>query len=55
LVLGLWFVLQLVSAAAGVGQVGETEGGVAFFAHVGGFIFGLATVRAFQPGRRVAY
>jgi membrane associated rhomboid family serine protease len=40
-VLGLWFVLQLVNAFAFVDP--ETaQGGVAFFAHVGGFVFGLA-------------
>lgn len=40
LVLGLWFVLQLVN---GVGSLGATEygGGVAFFAHIGGFIAGV--------------
>jgi membrane associated rhomboid family serine protease len=39
LVLGIWFVLQLFS---GVGQLGaEVNGGVAYWAHVGGFAFGL--------------
>lgn len=39
IVLGLWFVLQLVD---GIGSLGATEiGGVAFFAHIGGFAFGL--------------
>jgi membrane associated rhomboid family serine protease len=41
IVLGLWFVLQLVDGAASLG--GSTaQGGVAFFAHIGGFVFGLA-------------
>jgi membrane associated rhomboid family serine protease len=41
IVLGFWFVLQLVS---GVGALGaETaQGGVAFFAHIGGFVTGVA-------------
>jgi rhomboid family protein len=40
--LGLWFVFQLLSSA---GQsAGNDQGGVAFFAHVGGFAFGAATV-----------
>ncbi len=39
LVLGLWFVLQLFS---GFLSIGATEqGGVAFWAHIGGFVFGL--------------
>jgi membrane associated rhomboid family serine protease len=40
LVLGLWFVLQLIS---GIGSLGATQygGGVAFFAHIGGFIAGV--------------
>jgi len=55
-VLGFWFVMQLISAGAGLGQVGDTQGGgVAFFAHVGGFLFGLLLVRAFaQRDRRPA-
>jgi membrane associated rhomboid family serine protease len=46
--LGLWFVLQFLPA---VGQLASPElsdgGGVAYFAHVGGFIFGLAMIRLF--------
>jgi len=42
LVLGLWFVLQLVSGAASLGSAG---GGVAYAAHVGGFIAGLVLVK----------
>ncbi len=39
IVLGLWFVLQLLS---GVGSLGALDqGGTAYFAHIGGFIFGL--------------
>jgi|LFRM01.2.fsa_nt_gb membrane associated rhomboid family serine protease len=38
-VLGLWFLLQLIS---GVGSLGALDqGGTAYFAHIGGFIFGL--------------
>lgn len=42
LVLGFWFVTQLFSGAASLGVQTATGGGVAFFAHIGGFIFGLA-------------
>lgn len=39
LVLGMWFVLQLFDAFASLGVV--SSGGVAFFAHIGGFIAGV--------------
>lgn len=47
--LGLWFILQLLPV---VGQLATPEatsagGGVAYLAHVGGFIFGLAMIRIF--------
>jgi membrane associated rhomboid family serine protease len=55
-VLGYWFVMQVLSAAAGLSQVGDvTQPGVAFFAHVGGFVFGLATVRLFDRGPPLRY
>ena len=40
-ILAMWFVLQLVDGLASLG-VGDaaTGGGVAFFAHIGGFVFG---------------
>jgi membrane associated rhomboid family serine protease len=40
-VLGMWFVLQLVSGFASLGVPAEYGGGVAFFAHIGGFIAGI--------------
>jgi membrane associated rhomboid family serine protease len=47
LVLGVWFVLQLFSGIMSVGP--ETaSGGVAFFAHVGGFVAGLVLVNVFK-------
>jgi membrane associated rhomboid family serine protease len=39
IVLGLWFVLQLFTGVASIGAP-ITEGGVAFFAHIGGFVAG---------------
>jgi rhomboid family protein len=41
LVLGFWFALQLVDGIASLGLAGA-EGGVAFFAHIGGFVAGAA-------------
>ncbi|HET9757738.1 MAG TPA: rhomboid family intramembrane serine protease [Candidatus Limnocylindrales bacterium] len=41
LVLGFWFFLQLLDGLGSLGVSNSTEvGGVAFFAHIGGFIFG---------------
>jgi membrane associated rhomboid family serine protease len=42
--LGIWFVFQLWEGGFAALHP-QTGGGVAFFAHVGGFVFGLATVR----------
>ena len=41
-VLGAWFVLQLLDAGV---SAGGAQGGVAYFAHIGGFLFGLATIK----------
>jgi len=46
LFLGIWFLFQLWQGGYAVTHP-ESGGGVAFFAHVGGFAFGLLTVRAF--------
>ncbi len=43
--LGYWFVLQLLMGA--VGALSPTEGGVAVWAHVGGFLTGLVLVKLF--------
>mgnify|MGYP006145575713 CR=1 FL=1 len=44
----MWALLQLFS---GVGSLGVTDaqdmGGVAYFAHIGGFVFGLAAIKLF--------
>ncbi|MDQ3890762.1 MAG: rhomboid family intramembrane serine protease [Actinomycetota bacterium] len=49
--LGLWFVFQLVEGGYSFTHP-EQGGGVAYFAHVGGFLFGLVTVKLFQPEAR---
>ena len=50
--LGFWFVVQLVLGAAGLASpVGSGEG-VAYFAHVGGFVFGLLVIRLFVRQRK---
>jgi membrane associated rhomboid family serine protease len=41
LVLGLWFVLQLFNGFLTLGSGDMATGGVAWFAHIGGFVVGL--------------
>jgi len=53
IVLGLWIVLQLVSGVGSIADTAQTEqGGVAYMAHVGGFIAGLALAVVFGGLRR---
>jgi len=49
--LGYWFVAQLIG---GVGAIGAHGGGVAFWAHVGGFVGGAVLIRLFQDPELVA-
>jgi membrane associated rhomboid family serine protease len=48
---GLWFFFQLVSAFGVIGQGPQAGGGVAFMAHIGGFIAGVVLVKLFALGR----
>lgn len=54
ILLGVWFVLQFLPA---VGQLGAhavdvaADGGIAYLAHVGGFIFGLLAIKLFARAR----
>jgi membrane associated rhomboid family serine protease len=52
---GLWFVFQLISGLGMLGG-GSQAGGVAYAAHIGGFIAGVALIKLFDPGegRRAA-
>jgi membrane associated rhomboid family serine protease len=43
--LGLWFLYQLIEANYGLTSAHANGGGVAFFAHVGGFVLGLIVAR----------
>jgi len=52
--LGGWFVYQLVEGHAGLTSASANGGGVAFFAHIGGFAFGaLVTLTLLNAGRVV--
>jgi membrane associated rhomboid family serine protease len=46
-VLGLWFLIQLLYGTAELAQPVGGAGGVAYFAHIGGFVFGLILIKAF--------
>jgi len=49
--IGVWFLIQLFS----VGAVANVQtGGVAYLAHIGGFLFGVATARVFVDRQRIA-
>ncbi len=50
--LGVWFAEQAVFGAAGLTNPVGASGGVAYFAHVGGFGFGALTVRLLAIRRR---
>jgi membrane associated rhomboid family serine protease len=50
--LGFWFLYQLIEANFGLFSAGANGGGVAFFAHVGGFVFGaLVAIALLNAGR----
>jgi membrane associated rhomboid family serine protease len=49
--IGLWFVFQLISGLGVLGS-GSQAGGVAYAAHIGGFIAGLVLIKVFEIGRR---
>ena len=60
IVLGLWFVLQLFTGVGSIGAADEAAGGVAYFAHIGGFVAGMLLVmvlggRRRPPARQIAY
>jgi membrane associated rhomboid family serine protease len=46
ILVGIWFLIQLFSEVGSLVQV--QSGGVAYMAHIGGFIFGVATARLFE-------
>jgi membrane associated rhomboid family serine protease len=50
-VLGVWFLLQLFTGAASIGATADT-GGVAYFAHIGGFVAGMLLIVVLGGRRR---
>jgi membrane associated rhomboid family serine protease len=51
--LGLWFLYQLIEANFGLFSASANGGGTAFFAHVGGFLFGWIVARALTGTGRI--
>ena len=51
--LGFWFLYQLYEANFGLFGARANGGGVAFFAHVGGFVFGVLVTLALNASRRL--
>jgi membrane associated rhomboid family serine protease len=47
--LGIWFLLQFMSGAATIGQTSALTGGVAWWAHIGGFLAGMILLKLIMP------
>ena len=52
--IGMWFAFQLINGLGLLGG-GSQLGGVAYAAHIGGFIAGVALIKIFSVGRNTAY
>jgi membrane associated rhomboid family serine protease len=53
--IGLWFAIQFLSGVSALNAArGASMGGVAWWAHVGGFVLGALLAKAFEGGRRRA-
>lgn len=54
--IGFWFILQLFSGLGSIANLNSDQGGVAYFAHIGGFVAGVALVKLFarRPPNNVA-
>lgn len=51
IVLGLWFLMQFFSGTTSLSTADAGGGGVAWWAHVGGFLVGMALLRILTPKR----
>jgi membrane associated rhomboid family serine protease len=50
IVIGFWAIIQFINGIISKGVL--DSGGVAWFAHIGGFLFGILLVKLIMPGRR---
>lgn len=55
LFLGFWFVQQLMSGLGSIGLGGEEAGGVAWWAHIGGFVYGIAIGFLFKKRYKICH
>lgn len=51
--LGYWFILQLFSGAGSLDTIQSSQGGVAFFAHITGFVLGVVVGRRYKRKLRM--
>jgi membrane associated rhomboid family serine protease len=52
LLIGFWFIMQVLN----VGVIAQAKtGGVAYLAHIAGFLFGVVTAKLFVSPRRMTY
>lgn len=54
-ILGYWFLIQFLTGFQAMNMQSATQGGVAWWAHVGGFVAGMALALAFRPRRPRVY
>jgi membrane associated rhomboid family serine protease len=54
IVIGFWFLLQLINGAGSIAGAGQSDG-IAYMAHIGGFISGLLLTPVFRRGGRSQY
>ncbi len=47
--LGFWFLIQFLSGAATIGRTSALSGGVAWWAHIGGFLVGMLLLKLLLP------
>jgi membrane associated rhomboid family serine protease len=52
IVLGMWILLQFVNGVGSIANTAET-GGIAYMAHIGGFVAGLVLAKVFSSGGRM--
>jgi membrane associated rhomboid family serine protease len=50
-----WIGLQLLNGLGSVAEAAASRGGVAYFAHIGGFVAGMVLVMVMKPRDRFAY
>jgi membrane associated rhomboid family serine protease len=55
LMLGVWFAQQALLGAAGLTETVGGGDGVAYFAHIGGFVFGVAAIGLLRPVKNPVY